>query len=302
MAQTQRIDLFAAFDDFIEDGRASNLTDGTLGFYRDKLPPFLTWLRTERSITHADQLAPAALRSFFVVLRERHSAGGVDAYWRAVSAFLGFLERDGALTANPLRKLRRPRVDTPLLPPIALDDIRALVRACQGATLNDRRDLAIIHLLLDTGMRAGELLNLDVGDVDLESGAVHVRRAKSRKARTVFLSPRTRRHVRAYLRKRGAGNAVAPLIQVHTDPPRRLTYDGLRSVIESRARKAGVPTPQIHAFRRTFAITSWRNGVDLLTIVRMMGQGSLPVLMRYIAAETGELSAIHDKHAPVNNL
>ena len=93
-----------------------------------------------------------------------------------------------------------------------------------------------------------------------------------------------------------------PLILTDTDPTQRIAYDGLRAIVESRAAHVGVPTPQIHAFRRTFAITSWRNGVDLLAIVRMMGQGSLPVLMRYMAAESGELSAIYVKHAPVNNL
>ena len=299
MEPTQRIPLSEALAAFIDDCRASNLTPGTIGFYGDKLPAFCAWL-TAHQLTHVDQIDAATLRAFFIALKEGHSDGGVDAYWRAVSAFLGFLERDDALAANPLRKLRRPKVDTPLLPPIPLDVIRALVTACRGTTVRDRRDIAIIHVLLDTGLRAGELLNLNVSDVDLESGTVHVRKAKSRRARTVFLSPTTRRHVRTYLRKRPNGNDA--LILTDTDPPRRLTYDGLRAVVESRAAQASVPMPQIHAFRRTFAITSWRNGVDLLTIVRMMGQGSLPVLMRYIAAETGELSAIHDKHAPVNNL
>lgn len=76
----------------------------------------------------------------------------------------------------------------------------------------------------------------------------------------------------------------------------------LRSILETRAAAAHIKPPTAHAFRRTFAITSWRNGVDVTAIARIMGHGSLPVVMRYIAAESADLSALHDKYAPTGNL
>lgn len=294
MPETSRITLTAALDAFLGDCRAAGLSPHTIRFYLDKLPRFIDVLAS-RDVTHAQDLSADCLRGFFAELQTRHTPGGVDAYWRAVSAFMGFLERDGIIVGNPLRRLRRPKVDTPLLPPIPAPVVRALFRACQGTALIDRRDTAILHILLDTGLRAGELLRLNVGDIDFETGSIHVRTAKSRKARVVFISARTRRLVRAYLRKRET-DASGPLLLTMTPEPHRLTYDGLRSVIEARARKAEVEPPPLHAFRRTFAITAWRNGVDLVTLTRLMGHGSLPVLMRYIAAETSDLATIHERH------
>lgn len=288
MTETPRILLTTALDAFLSDCRAAGLSPNTLRFYRDKLPVFVGWMQSA-NVTQVDTISPARLRCFFEYLQERHTPGGVDAYWRAVSAFLSFLERDQIIQVNPLRRLRRPKVDTPLQPPIAPQVLRALIRACS----NDRRDLAIIHILLDTGLRANELLRLNVGDIDFDTGSVQIHKAKSRKGRVVFISARTRRLVRAYLRKRET-NGSAPLILTNTGDPRRLSYDGLRAMVASRAKQAGVDPPPLHAFRRTFAITAWRNGVDLITLTRLMGHGSLPVLMRYIAAETSDL-LIHDR-------
>lgn len=299
MLQPQRIPLKTHLEYFIGDCRAANLSPRTIDYYRDKLLRFLSWAALA-GVSHIDDVTPHVLRAYLTYLQESHSAGGVDAYWRAISAFLSFLERDDVLAVNPLRKLRRPKVDRPLQAPIAIADIRAMLATCKGGGVLDRRDAAIIHVLLDTGVRAGELTRLNIADVDFATGVVAIHKAKSRKGREVFVSAVTRRALRAYLRMRSDDK---PLFLTHgTGGEHRITYDGLRSAIESRADKARIALPQLHAFRRTFAITSWRNGVDVTAIARMMGHGSLPVVMRYIAAETSDLAAIHDEHAPTGNL
>lgn len=300
--QTHRISLEDALTEFIDDLRAANRADNTIGFYLDKLRPFFTWLQTVHAVTTPHTITSAILRAYFIHLQQDHTDGGVDAYWRALSAFLRFLERMEIIEVNPLRKLRRPKIDKPLLAPASIDDLRKLTKTCNGSTILDKRDLAIIHILLDTGVRAGELLRLNIADVNLDTGAVAILKSKSRHARTVFISPVTRRHVRAYLRKRPTAKPADPLILTVRSPLRRLDYDGLRAVIAARAQKAGIAPPMLHAFRRTFAITCWRNGMDVTTIARLMGQGSLSVLMRYIAAETGDIAAIYDRHAPTQNL
>ena len=299
--QTQRISLEDALTEFVFDLRAANRTDNTIGFYLDKLRPFFTWLQTEQRIVDPHSITPAILRAYFIHLKRDHTDGGVDAYWRALSAFLRFLERMEIIEVNPLRKLRRPKIDKPLLAPASMDDLRKLTKTCKGSGILDKRDLTIIHILLDTGLRAGELLRLNIADVDLDTGAVTVHKSKSRSARTVFISPLTRRHLRAYLRKRTAKPAD-PLILTVRQPLRRLNYDGLRAVIAARAKQAHIDPPMLHAFRRLFALTCWRSGMDVTAIARLMGQGSLPVLMRYIAADDSDLAALHDQHAPTQNL
>lgn len=301
MAKAQRISLEDALADFIDDLRAANRTDNTIAFYLDKLRPFFTWLRETHAVATPHAITVPILRAYFIHLKQGHTDGGVDAYWRALSAFLRFLERVEEIDASPLRKLRRPKIDKPLLAPATLEDLRKLTKTCTGPAIHNKRDMAIIHILLDTGVRASELCALLVGDVNLDSGEVAIRKTKSRQARTVFISPVTRRHVRAYLRKRPGVHHDEPLILTVRSPLRRLAYDGLRAVIDDRAERAHIIPPLLHAFRRCFAITCWRNGMDILTIARLMGHGSLTVLMRYIAAETGDLATSHEKHGPTHN-
>jgi integrase len=71
------------------------------------------------------------------------------------------------------------------VPVLTEDRLRALISACEGPALRDRRDEAIVRLMTETGMRAGEAINMEVTDVDLKAGAATVRRGKGGKGRTV---------------------------------------------------------------------------------------------------------------------
>jgi site-specific recombinase XerD len=284
--------------DFLLDVQAANRTPGTVAFYRQKLTPFLDYLR-ERGIVQAQDIAPSHLRAYLAVLNASHSAGGVHAHWRAVRAFLRFLVREGILDSNPLDKVRAPKVDVEPLAPVNLEHLKAMLATCDRGEAG-LRDRAILLTLLDTGLRAGEATALNVHDLDLNDGALMVRRSKSRRPRTVFVGRQARRALSAYLRARGNPQPDEPLFAT-VERRGRLTYAGLRDVVRRRARLANVPAPSLHSFRRAFALTMLRNGADVVSLSRMMGHGSLPVLMRYLRQEKQDLGRVHERHSPVDN-
>ena len=292
--------LSLLLSEFIVDRQAGNLTEGSLSFYRQKLRPFLDYLASQ-GITGPDKVKPTHLRRFLLTLQETdHTPGGQHAYYRAIRAFFNWLEQEDELELNPIRRVKAPRVPEELLEPASLEHVRAMLETCDKKTERGCRDRAIIMALLDTGARAGEMLALNIGDVDLNNGTVVIRCGKGRKPRVTFLGARSLRVLMRYLRLRGRRESDAPLWA--TRDGNRLTYTGLRDIVRRRAKEAGVPAPTLHAFRRAFAIYSLRNGADVYSLQRLMGHTSLQVLRRYLKQTEADLQEAHRKAGPVDSL
>jgi integrase/recombinase XerD len=181
---------------------------------------------------------------------------------------------------------------------VELKTVQAMVKACDNSFLG-KRDQAILLVLLDTGLRARELLSLDAENVNQVTGAVRLRVGKGRKPREVFISKETRKVTRAYLKGR---QDDLPALFVLDDQTERLGYGGLRKVFQRRAKQANVKEPTAHDFRRAFAINMLRNGVDPITLARLMGHSSLKVLQRYLKQVTADLQDAHLKGSPVTRM
>lgn len=156
------------------------------------------------------------------------------------------------------------------------------------------RDRAIILCLVDTGARGSEFCALNVGDVDMMTGAVEIRFGKGGKRRTVFLGNDSRRALRKYLRTRPKETLTpeSPLWMWENREPfyNRLRFVGLREVVRRASVKAGLrKTPGLHDFRRCFALTMYNNGADLLAISRLLGRTSTEVTRRYLDIGDREL-------------
>ena len=284
---------------FLLDRRAQNLTKKTLDFYRMNLEIFITWCEAQ-AVKTIEQITPELLRAFFVAMSETHKPGGVHAFYRTVRVFIRWyaLEFEPLEWRDPLRKVKPPKVDVEPLEPVALETVRALLETCKRGKFTDERDRAILLFLLDSGVRAGELLALDKQDADILTGDVLIRKSKSRKPRTVFIGRQARRALRSYLKLR---DDVARALFV-TDEGERLRMAGLRQVLVRRSRKAGVPIPPLHSFRRAFALAMNRAGVDLLTIARLLGHSDMSILERYIKQTGEDLRGSHERGSPVDGM
>jgi site-specific recombinase XerD len=239
------------------------------------------------------------LRRYLLSLSSRNP-GGVHAAYRAMRAFFRWYEDEVEIQnwRNPIAKVKAPRVNVESLDPVSLDDVRAMLIQCPRSLCGDR-DRAILLCLLDTGCRAAEFVALDVGDVNLASGQVVVRAGKGGKSRTVFLGAKSRRELNRYLRRRRV--KLGDSLWLSQDGT-RLTYAGLREVVRRLARAADIPCPSLHSFRRAFAIGCLRNGVDLVSLQRLMGHADLTVLRRYLAQVADDLGVAHAKGSPVDNM
>jgi site-specific recombinase XerD len=291
-------DIGAWVDAYLLDRKAAGLSGGTINFYREKLKPFLDYCEMQ-NVHKIPDLTSVGIREFLLSLeRSGHNPGGVHAHYRSLKTFLRWYEQELEPESwrNPISKVKAPKIPIETLEPVDLEVVAAMVGTCEKGTFCGERDRAIFLCLLDTGVRAKELLDMDLGDVEI-TGSILIRQGKGGKPRIVFLGKKSRRALRSYLRQRGD---ASPALWV-TDEGERLQYPGLRSIIVRRAKLARVRAPSPHDFRRAFALNMLRAGVDLITLSRLMGHASLAMLQRYLKQLPDDLREAHQRASPVDN-
>ena len=154
--------------------------------------------------------------------------------------------------------------------------------------------------MADSGLRRAEVIALNWGDVDMQSGLVRVVRGKGGKARSAVIGANTRRALLAYRRTVQDVSANAPMFQaLHGGT--RLTGTGLTILYRRLSERTGIHvTP--HAMRRTFVILSLRADMDVLHLQAMLGHASLIMTMHYAQMVDEDLLQAHKAHSPIDNL
>ncbi len=286
---------------FMLSRKIEGCSEKTLVYYHEQLTPFARYLASQ-NVHSVTEVTRDHIRAYMAAMSSRRSAGGLHVIFRVLKTFTRWIAREYELTSwpDPMRNLKPPKLGHQPLPPISLDHVQKLLATCDDS-FTGQRDRAIILMLLDTGLRAFELLALTLEDVI--SNTIHVKHGKGGKSRMVFIGEQTRYALNAYSywrRRRGWVNEPQALWL--TERGRPLRMDGLKQIMRRRAEWAGIPMPGIHAFRRAFAVTMLRNGADLRTIQMLLGHSELAVTERYLRLELSDLAEAHKRHGPVNGL
>ena len=285
-------------DSFLIDRRSQRLSPETIELYTKKLQYFLKYCECQ-ALTQVSQITPDFIRRYLLELSETHNPGGVHACFRPLRTMLYWIEEEEIMPAgwkNPIRRVKAPKLPTDPIEPVQIEEIHQLLKTCQS-NYAGARDKAMILGLLDTGARAKEVLNINLEDVDMATGAVMIRQGKGRKPRMVFLGRKTIRAIRGYLRYRH-DNYPALWVSIRGE---RMTYAALRCLLRRRAEQVGmksIPTP--HDFRRAFALVMLRNGVDIFALQKLMGHSDLQILRRYLAQTDQDIHTAHMRGSPVD--
>lgn len=235
----------------------------TVRSYTDSAKALAAWLEARGLSCDVSEVGAAELEAFLAAETERTSAASAGVHFRNLRVFWNWLVAEGEHPGpSPMQALTAPVVTRTRTAPLAEAELRALVQACEGTTFEDRRDLAIVRILIDNGMRISSLAELrydaddpERTDVLLEQRALRIRRAGGEP----YLAPvgaKAAAAIDRYLRARsGHPQAGSPYLWLGSRGHRtsRMTTSGIRQMIERRARAAGVPDVHPQRFRRTFA-------------------------------------------------
>lgn len=264
---------------WLADLRYRGRSPQTLRWYEDKLHHILPhWQGVD-----VESITPPQIREFLLSL-----PGGdetVHGYYRALRALHRWGAREWDLP-NPMAKVRAPKVERKLQPRLSTQELSLLEAAC-GRDKLGIRNRAIVILLMDTGIRATELLKLKVDDFDSKSGWIVIERGKGGKGRVVPLSGRAVKAVIRWIGVRGKPLTPALFLRLtRGDAP--LSYPALRQMLDRLEEKTGVKCNP-HKFRHTFASRYAGRG-NLLALQKILGHTSLEMVRRYAELDMGQVT------------
>lgn len=263
---------------FLVDRKAQNFSPGTIKFYNVKLGLFADYCEAH-AIKQISQLTPVLLREYLLYLEAKgHNPGGIHACYRSVKTFLLWFEQETEIEGwkNPINKVKAPKNPEQVLQGITREEFETLLQNCENDFLGIR-DKAILHVLYDTGVRAEELCNINLADMNFIDNSILIRQGKGRKPRFVFFGKTTKKHIKKYLKLR-KGNFPSLFVNQSGE---RLVYIALRQIVRRIADKAKLKGIGLHDFRRAFCLNCLIAGMSEITIARLMGHASTQLIGRY---------------------
>lgn len=283
------VDLGALLPSWELSLRAERKSPQTIKSYGDGVRAFLRWCDEQG---HSPALNRDLMKGFVADLLE---GGAEPATARArqlgVRRFSAWLAEEGEIDDDPLLGLKAPKLDAKVTDSLTDDELRRLIKACAGKDFRDRRDEAIIRLMAETGMRAGEVTGLTVADVDLIRGLATVRRGKGGKGRLAPFGPQTAKAIDRYLRMRRTHRLGDTPALWLGDRGKSLEYFGLHRALKYRAEIAGLVKFHPHLLRHTAASRWLAAGGSEGGLMAVAGWSTRDMIDRYTKSTASDRAA-----------
>lgn len=245
-----------------------------------------------------DALAREHIESFLVELRtgprkstKRGTSDGlspasVALHYRCLQQFFKWCVLEDEIARSPMEKMKPPRIPEKMPPILREEDLRSLLRECEGKDFFARRDMAMLRLFIDTGMRRSELAGIKVTDIDWNNSGVHVV-GKGNRPRLCPFGHKTAQALDRYLRARVSfPGANSEALWIGSQGP--LTGLGIADSLKQRAAHAGIEGFHLHLLRHTFAHDWLMQGGQEGDLMRLAGWRSRTMLGKYGASAADE--------------
>jgi len=241
------------------------------------------------------------LRYLLELKERRYAATTVARKVAAIKSFFGFLVAEGILRDNPTRDVPSPKVGKSLPRPISIAQARLLLeQPSKLSTPEAKRDRAMLELLYATGMRASELVSLNLADIDIEGGYVRCF-GKGHKERLIPIYRQAALVLKEYLTE-----ARPHLVRSSEEKAlflnrrgERLTRQGLWQILKGYAKEAGLEakvTP--HTLRHSFATHMLSGGADLRSVQELLGHANISSTQVYTHLTTDHIRRAYEKSHP----
>ena len=263
----------------------------------------------EQGVIGIEDVDAALVRRYLTVMQRRHLAKTSRARKvAALRSFFAYLARQGVIGQSPIVGIRAPRLDKTLPKFLRPEEIETLMRAPLSERADPAmalRDMALLELLYASGIRAGELVRLDVADLDRERGVARVI-GKGDKERVALLGTSAREAINVYL-ARGRGELLArqpPSVKLETALflnrfGGRLSDRGVRKIFD---KYCGIASETLkitpHVLRHTFATHLLSNGADLRFVQELLGHASVATTQIYTHVSSERLQEVYKKAHP----
>ena len=272
-------------DMFISAKRIEGCSERTLAYYKTTIEHMLSII-----VTPLRQIQTDDLRAYLAEyqLRNNCSKTTVDNIRRNLSSFFSWLEAEDYIIKSPIRRIHKIRTGSKVKETLSEECIEKLRDSCLQI-----RDLAMIDLLYSTGIRVGELVNLNINDINFEERECIVY-GKGNKQRKVYFDAKTKVHLKRYLEQRSDYNEA--LFVTLDSPFNRLKISGVEIRLRKLGRLASLDqSVHPHKFRRSMATRAIDKGMPIEQVQKLLGHQQIDTTMHYAMVNQSNVKISHRK-------
>ena len=294
-------DIRSAIADFLDYlQNEKRLSPRTVRAYRSDLAALTAFLESRGFVRGPESLDASMIRAYLVEIHESTAARTRARKLSCIRSFFRFLVRRGRLKRNVGEEILSPKLPKLLPRALGVDEVFGLIEKPAPDDPIHLRDLAMIELLYGAGLRAQELVDLDLSRIDLRQRKVRVL-GKGNKERVVPFGKKALSAIERWLSVRAAPEDEKALFV--SKEGKRLSTRGLRRRLHARVAEVGLDrkvTP--HVMRHSFATHLLDGGADLRAIQEMLGHASLGTTQRYTAVSIEHLRKVYDEAHPLGDV
>jgi len=267
---------------FISSKKIEGCSKRTIQYYSEIIEKFLdTFDKSIKNITTEE------IRVYLSNYKEQSSCNAttIDNIRRVLSSFFSWLEDEDYIVKSPIRRIHKIKTLSVVKETFTDENLERLRDQC-----NNIRDLSLIELLISTGMRVGELVNLNINDINFEERSCIVF-GKGSKEHEVYFDAKTKIHLKKYISKRHDSNDA--LFVSMRKPYQRLSISGVELIIRKLGIESNINKVHPHKFRRTLATMAIDKGMPIEQVQKLLGHVKIETTMHYAMVNQSNVKMSH---------
>lgn len=272
-------------DSFISSKQVEGCSERTIKYYKEIIEKFVNSF--DKSIK---QISTNEIRNYLSNYKDNSSCGSttIDNIRRVLSSFFSWLEDEDYIIKSPVRRIHKIKTAVVVKEVLTDENLERLRDECENI-----RDLSLIELLISTGMRVGELVNLNINSLNFEDRSCIVL-GKGNKEREVYFDAKTKLHLKEYISKRNDSNDA--LFVSMREPHQRLSISGIELIIRTLGINSNINKVHPHKFRRTLATMAIDKGMPVEQVQKLLGHVKIETTMHYALVNQSNVKISHRRY------
>lgn len=270
---------------FLSSKKIEGCSNRTIKYYEEIINKFIS--EFDKSIKNIDT---DNIRQYLSEYKELSNCSSItiDNLRRVLSSFFSWLEDEDYIIKSPVRRIHKIKTATIVKETLTDENIEKLRDECENI-----RDLCLIELLISTGMRVGEIVNLNINDINFEERSCIVL-GKGNKQREVYFDAKTKLHLQNYLNKRKDTNKA--LFVSMRKPYQRLSISGIELIVRNIGLNSKINNVHPHKFRRTLATMAIDKGMPVEQVQKLLGHVKIETTMHYAMVNQSNVKLSHRRY------
>lgn len=297
--------------------KAEGKTQRTISWYSANLHQFRAYVLNRHHSENVNSIDTKLLREYILHLMSKHrfenhpyntptneplSSSTIHGHIRTLRAFSHWLLKEKLSDTNFTAGIKPPKIVKKVISTLSDEEISQILNTFNPSSHSEMRNKVMFMLLLDTGLRIGELIGLKMDDIHISDGLMKVM-GKGKKERMVPIGNKAQKALQSYLfrhRPKPAHSGIEnAFLSIFGTP---ITENSVELSFSRLAKKSGINRLHAHLCRHTFATMFLLNGGDVFTLQQILGHTTLEMVRNYVTLASNHIAMQHHKYSPLDRL